>query len=146
MQNPIVSDGTPQYEECNMDYSDDEDDPRHHTEVEEYIAGTIRTILQPDLRIKGPQTRFRKRVDEATYHWTPITVSDLDEIDKTPKKPEGRSARGRRSTKRPYTDQPELAGGTVATQDIGLDAEATDRLCRCRRLQCHCTGKYLRLA
>jgi hypothetical protein len=66
MQNPIVSDGTPQYEECNMDYSDDEDDPRHHTEVEEYIAGTIRTILQPDRRTKGPQTRFRKRVDEAT--------------------------------------------------------------------------------
>jgi hypothetical protein len=98
MQNPIVSDGTPQYEECNMDYSDDEDDPRHHTEVEEYIAGTIRTILQPDRRTKGPQTRFRKRVDEATYNWTPITVSDLDETDKTPKIPEGRSARGRRST------------------------------------------------
>jgi hypothetical protein len=33
--------------------------------------------------------------------WGPITVSDLDEMDKTPTKSEGRSALRRRSTKRP---------------------------------------------
>jgi hypothetical protein len=46
-----------------MDYSDDEVD--HLNDVEEYIPGTVQTTPKLDLKTQGPQTRFRKRVDEA---------------------------------------------------------------------------------
>jgi hypothetical protein len=94
VQDQTVADDTPEHEECDMNHSNDDADGRD--DEEEYIAGTFQTT--PHRRTKGPQTRHRKRIDEANFSWDPSTVSDLDE---TPKKSEGRPARGRRSTKRP---------------------------------------------
>jgi hypothetical protein len=63
---------------------------------EEYIPGCVHET--PPRRTLGPQTRHRKRIDEATYSWDPATVSDTK---KTPLKSAGQPARGRRSTNRP---------------------------------------------
>jgi hypothetical protein len=89
---------TPRHGECDTGYSDDS--VYQINDVEQYILGTVQTTPQSERKNKGPQTRLRERVDKACHNWTPITVSDLDEMDKTPKKSEGRSARRRRSTKR----------------------------------------------
>ncbi len=73
-----MSDGTPKHEECNMDYSDDEDDPRN--DADEYIGGSVNTT--PPRRTKGPQARYRKRIDGAKYYWEPTVVTNFDETPK----------------------------------------------------------------
>jgi hypothetical protein len=90
---------TPLHGECDTDYSDDAVDQIN--DVEQYISATVQTTPQSEGKTKGPQTRLRQRVNKACHNWTPITVSNLDEMDKTPKKSEGLSARRRRSTKLP---------------------------------------------
>ena len=76
-----------------------------------------------------PPTRATLEMTRRSTSREPIIISDLEE---TPKKSEGQSARGRQSTKRQQTDQPELAGIVVATQDVYLDV--THRLYRRCRL------------
>jgi hypothetical protein len=85
--------------------------------------------VTPPRRTKGPQaqTRQRKIIDKAVYP-DPTTVSDIEE---TPMKSDGRPARGRRSTNRHGTDQPELAGKAALrrkTTVTSVDAQALLRL------------------
>jgi hypothetical protein len=98
-QDFIIPRITPRHGDGDTDYSDDAVD--YIDNVEQYIPGTVQTTLQPEGKTKGPKTRLRQRIDTACHSMTPITVSDLDEMDKTPQISEGRSASKRRSTKRP---------------------------------------------
>jgi hypothetical protein len=100
-QDSIIPGITLRNEESDTDYSDEAVD--YIDTVEQYIPGTVQTTPQSEGKKKGPKTRLglRQRIDTACKSITPITVSDLDEMDKTPHKLDGRSARKRRSTKRP---------------------------------------------
>ena len=86
-----------------MENSDTEGDPRN--DAEEYVPGTIQTASQR--RTRGPQTRRCRKIDWLSLSggllppyliWTRRRSDDLLI---SSRKPEGRPARGRRSTKRP---------------------------------------------
>jgi hypothetical protein len=98
-QDSIIPGITLRNEESDTDYSDEAAD--YIDTVEQYIPGTVKTTPQSEGKKKGPKTRLRQRIDMACKSIIPITVSDLDEMDKTPHKSDGRSARKRSSTKRP---------------------------------------------
>jgi hypothetical protein len=98
-QDSIIPGITLRNEESDTDYSDEAVD--YIDTAEQYIPGTVQTTQQSEGKKKGPKTRLHQRIDMACKSIIPITVSDLDEMDKTPQKLDGRSASKRRSTKRP---------------------------------------------